>query len=386
MTTPKTSKSRSVDEKDLGASLIELFELAETTDFRVLAKESLDAHNHWNIIVLVLTAWTVLVWMTPLGTLFNKVFKFNVAVVEKIDDAKEYVLPNFTEPPKIGEEIGGYKVTDLPGSPRQGGARKHQGTDIAMPVGTQLYVPDLAGEKAQIECIEYNYDPATQTPGSGGKEIGANLTTSYGIEIKYRHLTKCQEGLVGGGQVFALSGFPSAPHLHIEGWRDGQVISLQKEVLWWTVTGANPASKSGSSVTKEKPSATGNRLEAPTTGTFTQGYHDGHKGIDISNAVGTPIRSVADGTVIFAGWAEKAEAGLGNLVTVQGKDGTIYRYGHNEEILVYKGESVDAGDTIALMGSTGNSTGPHTHFEIEMGGSLADPCQCMTCPAVGETL
>lgn len=86
-----------------------------------------------------------------------------------------------------------------------------------------------------------------------------------------------------------------------------------------------------------------------------------HKGIDIANGTGTPIYASADGVVEKAGWNS---GGYGNLVDIRHPDGSLTRYAHNSKILVRPGQFVHQGDTIALMGSTGFSTGPHSHFEI----------------------
>ena len=103
----------------------------------------------------------------------------------------------------------------------------------------------------------------------------------------------------------------------------------------------------------------------PAEGTFTSGYGwrwgRMHKGIDIANNVGTPIVAVARGRITFAGWHD---GGYGYLVEITHDDGTLTRYGHNSRLLVRQGESVDQGQVISQMGSTGRSTGPHLHFEI----------------------
>jgi murein DD-endopeptidase MepM/ murein hydrolase activator NlpD len=86
-----------------------------------------------------------------------------------------------------------------------------------------------------------------------------------------------------------------------------------------------------------------------------------HKGIDIAGPIGTPINAAADGTVIVAGWSS---GGYGNLVEVRHSDGTITRYAHNSRLSVSVGQTVRQGEQVAQMGSTGQSTGSHLHFEI----------------------
>ncbi|WP_211664765.1 M23 family metallopeptidase, partial [Mycobacterium tuberculosis] len=107
----------------------------------------------------------------------------------------------------------------------------------------------------------------------------------------------------------------------------------------------------------------------PTKGIFTSsfGYRWGvlHAGIDLANAIGTPIYAVSDGVVIDAG----PTAGYGMWVKLLHADGTVTLYGHVNTTLVSVGERVMAGDQIATMGSRGFSTGPHLHFEVLLGGT-----------------
>jgi murein DD-endopeptidase MepM/ murein hydrolase activator NlpD len=107
----------------------------------------------------------------------------------------------------------------------------------------------------------------------------------------------------------------------------------------------------------------------PTKGIFTSGfgYRWGvlHAGIDLANSIGTPIHAVSDGVVIDAG----PTAGYGMWVKLRHADGTVTLYGHVNTTMVRVGQRVMAGDQIATMGNRGNSTGPHLHFEVLLGGS-----------------
>lgn len=94
-----------------------------------------------------------------------------------------------------------------------------------------------------------------------------------------------------------------------------------------------------------------------------------HEGVDIAGDYGTPISATAAGTVTQAGWV----GGYGYLVEVKHAEGIVTRYGHNSAVLVYEGQHVDQGSMIALMGSTGNSTGPHCHYEVRIHGEAVDP-------------
>lgn len=107
-------------------------------------------------------------------------------------------------------------------------------------------------------------------------------------------------------------------------------------------------------------------LRSSPFGSRKESFHDG---IDIKNQVGTEIVAAADGEVIYAGWM----AVYGKAVLINHGNGLESKYGHNSQLLVKKGDRVKKGDVIALMGTTGLSTGPHLHFSITKNGILQDP-------------
>lgn len=113
----------------------------------------------------------------------------------------------------------------------------------------------------------------------------------------------------------------------------------------------------------------------PARGVFTSGFGSRwgtfHNGIDIAGPIGTPIYAVADGTVVDAGPAQ----GFGLWVRIRHDDGSITVYGHMYDFFVSVGERVPAGMQIARMGNRGDSTGPHLHFEVIVGGRHVDPQQ-----------
>ncbi len=94
-----------------------------------------------------------------------------------------------------------------------------------------------------------------------------------------------------------------------------------------------------------------------------------HGGLDLAASYGSPIMAVADGTVTFAGQS----GGYGYLVVISHGNGVETYYGHCSSITTKVGAEVKAGDTIAKVGSTGNSTGNHLHFEIRINGSAVNP-------------
>jgi murein DD-endopeptidase MepM/ murein hydrolase activator NlpD len=102
----------------------------------------------------------------------------------------------------------------------------------------------------------------------------------------------------------------------------------------------------------------------PFTG--KQEYHDG---VDFAGKEGADVMSVGDGVVTWSG----KRSGYGNLVEINHGNGYVTRYGHNKEQLVDVGDTVKKGQMIALMGSTGRSTGPHVHFEVLRNGKPVNP-------------
>ncbi len=123
--------------------------------------------------------------------------------------------------------------------------------------------------------------------------------------------------------------------------------------------------------------ADGGALSWPLVGVITSRYgyrqlrvsgSNFHTGLDIDGHTGDPIRAARSGTVTLAGW----HGGYGNLVVVT--NGNIeYYYGHASKLKVTVGDHVQVGDLLALVGSTGNSTGSHLHFEIRIDGKTVDP-------------
>ncbi len=94
-----------------------------------------------------------------------------------------------------------------------------------------------------------------------------------------------------------------------------------------------------------------------------------HSGLDIGGDYGMPIYAAASGTVIYAGWI----SGYGNAVIIDHGGGVTTLYGHNDSLNVSEGENVAQGQVMAMCGSTGNSTGPHCHFEVRENGEPVSP-------------
>ena len=94
-----------------------------------------------------------------------------------------------------------------------------------------------------------------------------------------------------------------------------------------------------------------------------------HKGLDIAARKGTPILATADGVVTYVGY----KGHLGKVIVIDHGYGLVTRYGHISKAMVKKGDPVKRGDKIALVGSTGRSTGPHLHYEVKLNGLPVNP-------------
>jgi len=96
-----------------------------------------------------------------------------------------------------------------------------------------------------------------------------------------------------------------------------------------------------------------------------------HEGVDFAGAEGSGVIAVGAGLISFAG----ERSGYGSLVEINHGNGYVTRYGHNRAVLVKAGDTVRKGQRVALMGSSGRSTGPHVHFEVLLNGSPVNPSQ-----------
>ncbi|MFR9674675.1 peptidoglycan DD-metalloendopeptidase family protein [Streptomyces sp. TR06-5] len=126
-------------------------------------------------------------------------------------------------------------------------------------------------------------------------------------------------------------------------------------------------------------------VDAPTSTPYHQagsswssGYHTG---VDFAAATGTTVKAAANGTVVSAGWG----GAYGNQIVIQHDDGRYSQYGHLSSLSVSAGQRVEAGQAIGAVGTTGNSTGPHLHFEVRTGpdyGSDIDPVEYLRANGV----
>ena len=112
------------------------------------------------------------------------------------------------------------------------------------------------------------------------------------------------------------------------------------------------------------------------------GYPHFHTGIDLAGPFGTPIVAAADGVIAAA---DVSTVGYGNHIIIAHSGGLLTLYGHLEAMMLKPGDAVKAGQVIGLLGSTGNSTGPHCHFEVRINGAPVDPRPFLPALPAGAT-
>ena len=139
---------------------------------------------------------------------------------------------------------------------------------------------------------------------------------------------------------------------------------------------ASTGSVNTSLTTSSAKANLGISLIRPVSGIITSRFgaasairRSSHTGLDLATSSGTPIKAAASGTVTFSGY----KGSYGNLIVITHENGVQTYYGHCSQLYLSAGATVSQGQTIAAVGSTGNSTGPHLHFEVRVNGTAYNP-------------
>jgi murein DD-endopeptidase MepM/ murein hydrolase activator NlpD len=193
-------------------------------------------------------------------------------------------------------------------------------------------------QMANINSGELNFDVA---PAVGGPEEAGGT----GVSAQVPDLTRMLDDLQGRMEQ-----------------RNSQLLALENIILSRSLNAA--IKPEGRPVLEGYISSYFGGRQDPFDGTEAV-----HKGVDFAGAMGSQVMAVAEGVVTRAGPA----SGFGNLIEINHGSGYVTRYGHNQKLLVAVGDKVVRGQGIALMGSTGRSTGPHVHFEVLRNGQALNP-------------
>ncbi|MGB7338448.1 MAG: M23 family metallopeptidase [Phototrophicaceae bacterium] len=231
-------------------------------------------------------------------------------------------------------------------------------------------VPTLIGTPIQRFA---NIDPAIvealeQAPSNYG-ERQLNIFSIQPVGIYLPRTGDTQFEVQGATPLPTPLPFPTSPPLPVP----------PLAVLPTVASSANTATGSNSNV-RIVPYSAGNCAPSglPVDGILTQRYHRYHSGIDLGIPMNTPVIATHSGQVIFADWSD---VGYGYLVIIQNSEFITY-YAHNTSFNVNSGDFVGQGSILAWSGSTGNSTGPHVHYETRINDIPVDP---LTFSARGYT-
>jgi murein DD-endopeptidase MepM/ murein hydrolase activator NlpD len=140
------------------------------------------------------------------------------------------------------------------------------------------------------------------------------------------------------------------------------------------ITAANPACAN----MRDMPPATGTFIwPSPYQALSGGDFREGHPGLDLATPPGSPVHAADTGLVVFAGWSG---LGYGNVVLIDHGNGFQTLYAHLSQVSIYCGAKVEKGKLVGLSGDTGNSSGPHLHFEVRVPGGYVDPLRVLPIP------
>lgn len=218
----------------------------------------------------------------------------------------------------------------------------------------------LSSESEALELLE------------GAVSVETVTKESIYVCIPYDEIEVEDDSMFKGERVLASEGISGEKYVEYTTVKiNGQKIS--KNITGETVI-TNPVNRVVKVGTKEIPkgTATGNFIN-PASGslssTFGTRWGRQHKGIDVSAPEGTPIYAADGGTVTYSG----TMSGYGYLIQIDHGNGYVTYYAHCSALYAKEGDKIAQGDLIAAVGSTGNSTGNHLHFEVRVNGNPTDP-------------
>jgi murein DD-endopeptidase MepM/ murein hydrolase activator NlpD len=229
-------------------------------------------------------------------------------------------------------------------------------------VATVLWANELSakdrlqpGDKMTIPPVDgvYYKVQANDTLGEIAKAHGVDINKIKAYNTIKNNVVKADQSLF----------IPGAQKVYVE-------AKPEVKTPTYTATTGRPGSNTTANI-----GSIGMNLIRPTRGVLTQGYHNGHYAIDIANSRNTPIYASAGGVVKISrteGW----NYGYGNYIIIEHGNGVETLYAHNETVKVSVGDTVKAGQLIALMGNSGRVFGPtgiHLHYELRIRGRKVNP-------------
>jgi murein DD-endopeptidase MepM/ murein hydrolase activator NlpD len=211
----------------------------------------------------------------------------------------------------------------------------------ALSIGQQLVIPPTSGVVHTVQKGDTLEGIAKKYKANAADILGF---AGNGLDSQHPTLVAGQKIMVPGGAV--------------------AIVASQ--------AAAQPAARPAAQTAKVPPGAVqgGGHFAWPVSGLITQRYGPWHRGIDLATNLGTPVKASDAGFVVFAGWSND---GYGYHIIIDHGHGFQTLYAHLSKMLVNAGQSVAQGMVIGAVGSTGNSTGPHLHFEVHLNGVQVSP-------------
>ncbi len=194
------------------------------------------------------------------------------------------------------------------------------------------------------------------------------VTVDVLLAEPWNAIEAADDTLDAGQRLLILDGFrPDLASL-----RSAQTVTTTMRL---PETAARPAAEGTSETQTPWPYGDGQFIWPVRGGVISQGYRAGHRAIDIAAPIGTPVYAADSGIVIKSGYSKD---GYGGRVIIDHQIDYVTLYAHLTQALVQEGDVVQKGQVIGYVGSTGNSTGPHIHFELRDFGFLIDPRTLLT--------
>lgn len=233
-----------------------------------------------------------------------------------------------------------------------------------------------AGDTVQSIASQFNLDPTTIMWANPAVEDAPDLLR-LGQEITILPIDGVYHQVEDGDTLESIAedydveikGIVNCEYNHLDGFA-GSI----KEGDWLIVPGGEkpyePKVVTAYAGSVPQGARGTGRFQWPVLGSITQGYWYGHRAIDIGAPTGSALLAVDGGFVSFAGWTD---VGYGYLVVIDHANGFATYYAHMSNIYVFEGQAVERGQVIGAVGNTGNSTGPHLHFEVRYNGVQQNP-------------
>jgi murein DD-endopeptidase MepM/ murein hydrolase activator NlpD len=206
--------------------------------------------------------------------------------------------------------------------------------------------------------------PAVDISQSSQPGSLSDLTKSFSQILSATMLSGSQSSAAGSG-----SGDTSSFLLPMMMSLLERLLEMQVNADGSEEPAAATAASGSFSTSSESPVAGDSPSGRPVGGGLTNPFYPGHNGLDFGIPVGTDIKATMSGKVVYAGWNNE---GYGNLVIVENGPYRTY-FAHLSEVPVQIGEVVSAGSVVGISGNTGNSTGPHLHYEVRRDQAVIDP-------------